>query len=82
MGVDCKLRDLQLKVARIYVEVCKDEAEARISPIWDVIGRYEYVAVGTVDEVIKKLKQLTEDILKAVKALEDIAEEVKGSSEH
>jgi hypothetical protein len=58
-----------------------DEAEVGISPAWDIIGRYEYVVVGTVDEVIKELKQLAEDILKAAKELEDIAKEVRGEGE-
>ena len=81
MRVDCKLRNLQLKVASIYVKVCKAEAEARISPIWDAIGRHEYLAIGAVDEVLNELKQLAEDILNATKALEDMVREVRSGNE-
>ena len=75
------MRNLHLKVASIYVKVCKDEAEARISPIWGTIGRHEYLAIGAVDEVLNELKQLAEDILNATKALEDMAREVRSGSE-
>ena len=81
MRADCKLRNLQLKVASIYVKVCKDEAEARISPIWDAIGRHEYLAIGAVDEVLRELKQLAEDILNATKAFEDMVREVRSGNE-
>jgi hypothetical protein len=50
--------------------VCGDEAEVRVSPAWDSVGRHEYVAVGSVGEVVKELRQLAEDILRAVEALE------------
>ena len=81
MRANCKLRNLHLKVASIYVKVCKDEAEARISPIWDAIGRHEYLAIGAVDEVLNELKQLAEDILCAVKALEDMVREVRSGTD-
>jgi hypothetical protein len=66
----CELRSLQLQVANIYIRVCGDEAEVGISPTWDTTGRHEYVVVGTIDDVINELKQLVEDILKAIKTIE------------
>jgi hypothetical protein len=56
--------------------VCVNSVEVDISPSWDSIDRHKYVAVGVVDEVIKELKQLAEDILKSIKALEDMVREV------
>jgi len=70
---ECKVRRLQLQAANIYIRVCGDEAEVGISPAWDTIGRHEYIAAGTAEEVAEELKQLAEDILKAVKELEDMA---------
>jgi hypothetical protein len=70
MATECKVRNLQLQVANIYIRVCGDEAEISISPIWDVIFRHEYVAIGKVDEVLNELKQLAEEILKAVEELQ------------
>jgi hypothetical protein len=75
VGKECKVRSLQLKVASIYIRVCGDEAEVGISPLWDNIGRHEYTAVGTAEEVLNELKQLAEDVLKAVKELEDMSRE-------
>jgi hypothetical protein len=70
METECKVKLMRLQVANVCIRVCGDEVEVGISPPWDTIGRHEYVVVGTVDEVIKELKQLAEDILKAVKAFE------------
>jgi hypothetical protein len=70
---ECRVRSLQLQAANIYIRVCGGEAEVGISPLWDTIGRHEYIATGTAEEVAKELKQLAEDILKAVKELEDMA---------
>jgi hypothetical protein len=66
MGKECKIISLQLQAANIYIRVCGGEAEVSISPVRDTIGRHEYTAVGTVEEVVEELKQLAEDILKAV----------------
>jgi hypothetical protein len=65
-------------VASIYIRVCGDEAEVRVSPVWDSVGRHEYVAVGSVGEVVGELRQLAEDILRAVEALENVAGEASG----
>ena len=62
MGKECKIISLQLQVANIYIRVCGGEAEVSISPVWG----HEYTAVGTVEEVVEELKQLSEDILKAI----------------
>jgi hypothetical protein len=70
METECKVRNLQLQVANIYIRVCGDEAEVSISPIWDVIFRHGYVAIGKVDEVLNELKQLAEEVLKAVEELQ------------
>jgi len=69
----CEFRSVWLRVASVYIRVCGDEAEVRVSPAWDSIGRHEYVAVGTVSEVLSELLQLAEDILKAVEVLESMA---------
>ena len=63
---------MQLQVASIYIRVCGDRAEVGISPLWDNIGRHEYVAIGAVDEVIEELRKLAEDIQRASKAIEDM----------
>jgi len=73
VGKECKVRNLQLQAANIYIRVCGDEAEVGISPAWDNIGRHEYTAFGTVEEVVKSLRRLAEDILEAVKELESVA---------
>jgi hypothetical protein len=83
MNSECRAKVLQLQAAQVYIRVCGDEAEVGISPSWDSIGRHEYIAAGAVDEVIKELKQLAEDVLKAAKALEDIIKEVRNrGAEH
>jgi hypothetical protein len=53
-------------------------ATVRISPKWDIVDRYEYLIVGTIWEVLDELKKLAEDVLKVVKALEGLVEEVGG----
>lgn len=79
MEPNCIARTLQLKAANIHIRMCGDEVEVGISPIWDNIERHEYVAIGKVDEVINELKQLSQDILEAVKVLEEIVMSVPKS---
>ena len=64
---------LNLSSSRIVVELRGGTATVRISPRWDVVGRHEYLIVGTIWEVLDELKKLVEDLLKAVKALEELA---------
>jgi hypothetical protein len=77
----CELSSLQLKVANIYIRLYGDRVEVGISPVWNTTGRHEYVVVGTIDDVINELKQLVEDILKAIKALEYMVGWVRGCNE-
>lgn len=79
MESNCIARTLQLKVANIHIRMCGDEVEVGITPIWDNIERYEYIAIGKVNEVINELKQLSQDILEAVKELEEIVMNVPKS---
>ena len=79
--IDCESRRLQLQVSNIYIRVCGDEAEVGISPIWDTIGRHEYIVVGKVDDVVNELRRLAEDILKVIKALEYMVWGVRGGNE-
>jgi hypothetical protein len=53
-------------------------ATVRISPKWDVVGRHEYLITGTVEDALNELRKLAEDLLKAVKALKELVEEVGG----
>jgi hypothetical protein len=63
---------MQLCAASIYIRVCGDQVEVSISPLWDNIGRHEYVAIGTVDEVLEELRKLAEDIQRVSRAIEDM----------
>jgi hypothetical protein len=80
MEAGCEFRSIQLRVASVYIRVCGDEAEVRVSPAWDNIGRHEYVAFGTVEEVLSELKQLAEGIMKAVEVLENMAGKARNQS--
>lgn len=64
---------LSLSSSRIVVELRGGTATVRISPKWDIVDRHEYLIVGTIWEVLDELKKLVEDLLKAVKALEELA---------
>jgi hypothetical protein len=63
---------MHLRAASIYIRVCGDRAEVGISPLWDNIGRHEYVAIGSVDEVLEELRKLAEDIQRVSKAVMDM----------
>jgi hypothetical protein len=79
-GVECRSKFLQLRVSGVYIRVCGDEAEVSISPIWDTIGRHEYTVTGKVSEVLGELKQLCEEVEKAVEELQRMAGEKRGES--
>jgi hypothetical protein len=72
MGSECIVKHLTLSVSNIYIRVCGDEAEVGVSPLWDSIGRHEYVVVGTVGEVLNELRKLAEDIRVASKSIDDV----------
>jgi hypothetical protein len=77
MGSECRVKRLILSVSNIYIRVCGNSVEVDISPSWDSIGRHEYIAVGTVDEVLNEISKLVEDIRRVSKAIEDIVNEVE-----
>jgi hypothetical protein len=76
MSSECRVKHLSLSVSNICIKVCENSVEVSISPSWDSLGRHEYIAVGTVDEVLNELNKLVEDIQRASKAIEDMVMEV------
>jgi hypothetical protein len=64
---------LNLSSSRIVVELRDGVAAVRISPKWDVVGRHEYLVIGSVEDALNELRKLVEDLLKAAKALEELA---------
>jgi hypothetical protein len=73
-SIECRSKLLQLQASTIFIRVCGDEAEVSISPAWDVVGRHEYIIVGKVEEVLDELKQISEEVRKAVEELQKVGE--------
>jgi hypothetical protein len=72
------MKSLRLSSSVVTIELRDGMATVRISPKWDVAGRYEYLITGAVEDTLNELRKLAEDLLKAVKALEELVEEVGG----
>ena len=64
---------LNLSSSRIVVELRGGTATVRISPKCDAVGRHEYLIAGTVGDALDELRKLAEDLLKAAKALKELA---------
>jgi len=69
---------LHLSSSVVVIELRDGLATVRISPKWDAVGRHEYLITGTVEDTLNELRKLAEDLLKATKALKELAEGVGG----
>jgi hypothetical protein len=66
-------KSIRLSSSVVTIELRDGIAVVRISPKWDIVGRHEYMITGTVEDTLNELRELAEDLLKAVKALEELA---------
>ena len=67
------MKSLHLSSSRVVVELRGGVAVVRITPRWDVAGRHEYLVIGSVEDVIEELRELAEDVQRAVEAVEELA---------
>jgi hypothetical protein len=71
-------KSIRLSSSVVTIELRDGIAVVRISPVWDVAGRHEYLITGTVEDALNELRKLVEDVSKAVKVFEELVEEVGG----